>query len=111
MWRTEVGLIPFMLKTEKKIKWSKQFYLFCRFEMKRKNGNSLNETIEMTVYDYFASHHHINVNDSRDYPCLNVGKPKRAVYIPLEVIYSDFINIDDSTIALQFHFKFFLCLL
>nr|GEW60111.1 protein argonaute 4A-like [Tanacetum cinerariifolium] len=34
-----------------------------KFEMKRKNGNSF-ETIEMTVYDYYASHHQINVNDS-----------------------------------------------
>ncbi|GJY98740.1 argonaute 4A-like protein, partial [Tanacetum coccineum] len=55
-----------------------------KFEMKRRDGNSF-ETIEMTVYDYYASHHQIHVNDSRDYPCLNVGKPKRAVYIPLEL--------------------------
>ncbi|GKA09055.1 argonaute 4A-like protein [Tanacetum coccineum] len=63
-----------------------------KFEMKRRDGNSF-ETIEMTVYDYYASHHQIHVNDSRDYPCLNVGKPKRAVYIPLEVIYSEFLTL------------------
>lgn len=109
MWRTEVGLIPFMLNTEKKIKWSKQFFLFCRFEMKRKNGNSPNETIEITVYDYYASHHHINVNDSRDYPCLNVGKPKRAVYIPLEVIYSEFLTLIVQMHSSSILILFYVC--
>ncbi|KAK9062304.1 hypothetical protein SSX86_019490 [Deinandra increscens subsp. villosa] len=56
-----------------------------KFSMKKKNGDSPSESIEITVYDYYAKHHRIEVHESYDYPCLDVGKPKRPVYIPLEL--------------------------
>ncbi|KAI3794615.1 hypothetical protein L1987_37247 [Smallanthus sonchifolius] len=56
-----------------------------KFSMKQKNGDSPSDTVEITVYNYYAKHHRIEVNQSRDYPCLDVGKPKRPVYIPLEL--------------------------
>jgi eukaryotic translation initiation factor 2C len=41
--------------------------------------------IEVTVYDYFVNHRNIQLRYSGDLPCINVGKPKRPTYIPLEV--------------------------
>ncbi|TQE00109.1 hypothetical protein C1H46_014286 [Malus baccata] len=41
--------------------------------------------IEVTVYDYFVNHRNIQLRYSADLPCLNVGKPKRPTYIPLEL--------------------------
>ncbi|KAL8246612.1 hypothetical protein R6Q59_007828 [Mikania micrantha] len=55
------------------------------FLLKQKNGDIPSEAIEITVYNYYANHHRVEVNQSRDYPCLDVGKPKRPVYIPLEL--------------------------
>lgn len=57
--------------------------------MKQKNqrdGNSPSETIDITVLQYYADHHGRRLEYSADYPCLDVGKTKRPVYIPLEVI-------------------------
>ncbi|KAK1433730.1 hypothetical protein QVD17_10645 [Tagetes erecta] len=56
-----------------------------RFSLRQKSGGSPGETVEITVYNYYAKHHRIEVNQSYDYPCLDVGKPKRPVYIPLEL--------------------------
>ncbi|KAJ0469097.1 putative post-transcriptional gene silencing PAZ-Argonaute family protein [Helianthus annuus] len=55
------------------------------FSLKQKNGDSPSDAVDITVYNYYAKHHRIEVNQSRDYPCLDVGKPKRPVYIPLEL--------------------------
>ncbi|KAI5323475.1 hypothetical protein L3X38_032547 [Prunus dulcis] len=41
--------------------------------------------IEVTVYDYFVNHRNIQLRYSADLPCINVGKPKRPTYIPLEL--------------------------
>lgn len=43
------------------------------------------QTIETTVYDYFVNHRHIELRYSADLPCINVGKPKRPTYFPLEL--------------------------
>ncbi|KAL0455701.1 UNVERIFIED_CONTAM: protein argonaute 4A [Sesamum latifolium] len=40
---------------------------------------------EITVYDYFLHHRNIRLRYSADFPCINVGKPKRPTYIPLEL--------------------------
>ncbi|CAA6654482.1 unnamed protein product [Spirodela intermedia] len=55
----------------------------CKFSLKQKNRDV--DTIDITVYDYFTNHRHIKLKDSADLPCLNVGKPKRPTYYPLEL--------------------------
>ncbi|KAI3747368.1 hypothetical protein L6452_09822 [Arctium lappa] len=56
-----------------------------RSKNQREGNNSPGEAIEITVYDYFYEHKSIELPLSADYPCLDVGKPKRPVYIPLEL--------------------------
>ena len=51
--------------------------------MKNENGEA--ETLEITVYDYFVNHRNIQLRYSARMPCINVGKPKRPTYIPVEV--------------------------
>ena len=67
-------------------------FLSChRFLIKQRNegpdGGEDVQTIEVTVYDYFVQHRNIRVDHSANLPCINVGKSKRPVYIPLEVIH------------------------
>ncbi|KAF5744968.1 hypothetical protein HS088_TW07G00549 [Tripterygium wilfordii] len=54
-------------------------------KQKGKDGNSEVETTEVTVYDYFVNYRKIELRYSGDVPCINVGKPKRPTYIPLEL--------------------------
>lgn len=49
------------------------------------NGDGEVQSQEITVYDYFVNHRNIDLRYSADVPCINVGKPKRPTYIPLEV--------------------------
>lgn len=62
-------------------------YSCHRFSLKQRSGNADGEVqaVEVTVYDYFVSHRKIDLRYSGDFPCINVGKPKRPTYIPLEV--------------------------
>ncbi|KAL2326862.1 hypothetical protein Fmac_020289 [Flemingia macrophylla] len=57
------------------------------FSMKVKNGNGNNEgqTVDITVYEYFAKHCGIELTSSAYLPCLDVGKPNRPIYLPLEL--------------------------
>lgn len=56
------------------------------FQLKQKNGGDGGaEAVEITVYDYFVNHRNIDLRYSGDLPCINVGKPKRPTYIPLEL--------------------------
>lgn len=60
------------------------------FSMKVKNGGSPDdggETLEITVYEYFTKHRNIELSSSVYMPCLDVGKPKRPNYLPLELCY------------------------
>lgn len=68
--------------------------MFCllplyRFEYRPrnapKNENGESETVEITVYDYFLKERNLELQYSADLPCVNVGRPKRPTYIPLEV--------------------------
>ncbi|CAN0923207.1 Protein argonaute 4 [Linum grandiflorum] len=52
------------------------------FELKQK-GEA--DPIQITVYDYFVNNRNIDLRYSGDLPCINVGKPKRPTYIPLEL--------------------------
>lgn len=93
MWRTNVGTYPFMFLAfshfvglvRSNTNGLNTCICFFRFSFKQRNGNIPTEPIEITVYDYYVKHHCIEVNDSRNFPCLDVGKAKRPVYIPLEV--------------------------
>lgn len=70
------------------------FPCFCRFTLKNRNGeNGDPETTEVTVYDYFVKNRNIDLKYSGNFPCINVGKPKRPTYFPLEVL-ATFLNCD-----------------
>ena len=49
------------------------------------NGDYDVNTTEITVFDYFVKHRNIELRYSGDLPCVNVGKPKRPTYFPMEV--------------------------
>lgn len=59
-----------------------------RFSLKQRSAKDENgdaQMMEITVLDYFVNHRHMELRYSADLPCINVGKPKRPTYIPLEV--------------------------
>lgn len=41
--------------------------------------------IEITVYEYFINNRGIQLSFSAELPCINVGKPKRPTYFPIEL--------------------------
>ncbi|GER34610.1 argonaute family protein [Striga asiatica] len=51
----------------------------------RAGGSSEAQELNVTVYEYFVQHRNIRLKYSGEYPCVNVGKPKRPVYIPIEL--------------------------
>ncbi|XVE72463.1 hypothetical protein DITRI_Ditri11bG0041100 [Diplodiscus trichospermus] len=56
------------------------------FPMKVKNGDSgEGQTVEITVYEYFTKHCGIELTYSANMPCIDVGKPKRPNYLPIEL--------------------------
>ncbi|KAL6535929.1 Protein argonaute 16 [Orobanche hederae] len=58
------------------------------FSMKVKSDSSARddgETLEISVYDYFVKHRNIELKFSAYMRCLDVGKPKRPNYLPLEL--------------------------
>ncbi|KAF7153629.1 hypothetical protein RHSIM_Rhsim01G0196200 [Rhododendron simsii] len=61
----------------------------CKEQMfslkKGKDEDGEIQTAEVTVYDYFVNHRNIELRYSGDLPCINVGKPKRPTYFPLEL--------------------------
>ncbi|XP_057431384.1 protein argonaute 4A-like [Lotus japonicus] len=50
-----------------------------------KNANGEEQSSEMTIYEYFKAHKNIELHYSADMPCINVGKPKRPCYFPVEL--------------------------
>ncbi|KAL3653292.1 Protein argonaute-4 [Castilleja foliolosa] len=56
-----------------------------QLKQKSKDANGEFEMTEVTVYDYFVNHRNIDLRYSADLPCINVGKPKRPTYIPVEL--------------------------
>ncbi|KAF5769519.1 putative post-transcriptional gene silencing PAZ-Argonaute family [Helianthus annuus] len=60
----------------------------CRQQMffiNKKSADSRSDPVEITVSNYYAKYHNQEVFASQDYPCLDVGKPKRPIYIPIEL--------------------------
>ncbi|PAN31358.1 hypothetical protein PAHAL_5G413400 [Panicum hallii] len=59
----------------------------CRetmFTLKRRNDDN-GDTEEISVYDHFVKNRGIELRYSGDFPCINVGKPKRPSYFPIEL--------------------------
>ncbi|KAK4492323.1 hypothetical protein RD792_003126 [Penstemon davidsonii] len=54
-------------------------------KQRTKDENGEFETTEVTVYDYFVNIRKIELRYSADLPCINVGKPKRPTYFPVEL--------------------------
>ncbi|XP_031265880.1 protein argonaute 4A-like [Pistacia vera] len=58
------------------------------FDLKQKGGGQEGnevQSVEITVFDYFVNHRGISLHYSAEFPCINVGKPKRPSYLPLEL--------------------------
>ena len=55
--------------------------------MRVKNGDGANKghSVAISVYDYFLQHYKIQLQYSAYMPCVDVGKPERPKYLPLEV--------------------------
>lgn len=66
---------------------------FFSFSLKQKSGRDDDgEVQEITVYDYYVNNRHIELRYSADLPCINVGKPKRPTFFPLEVKLFDVVQ-------------------
>ncbi|KAI4332860.1 hypothetical protein L6164_017736 [Bauhinia variegata] len=50
-----------------------------------RTGDGEVQSVEITVFDYFLKHKQIRLRYSADFPCINVGKPKRPSYFPIEL--------------------------
>ncbi|CAH2072238.1 unnamed protein product, partial [Thlaspi arvense] len=58
------------------------------FIWKQKKGDGDVEEVEISVFDYYKKHHEIILHDSAEFPCINVGRPKRPpTYIPIELCH------------------------
>ncbi|GJN22127.1 hypothetical protein PR202_gb09663 [Eleusine coracana subsp. coracana] len=56
------------------------------FSLRQRNGGSGDsDAVEITVYDYFVKKKGIDLRYSGPLPCINVGKPKRPTYFPIEL--------------------------
>ncbi|PSS12077.1 Protein argonaute like [Actinidia chinensis var. chinensis] len=58
------------------------------FPLKVKNSDIEHDggqLLEITVYEYFTKHRNIELTYSAYMPCIDVGKPKRPSYLPLEI--------------------------
>ncbi|XP_071732448.1 protein argonaute 4-like [Rutidosis leptorrhynchoides] len=51
---------------------------------KSKDENGEFKTDEVTVYDYFVNIRKLNLRYSAELPCINVGKPKKPIFLPIE---------------------------
>ncbi|XP_004298218.1 PREDICTED: protein argonaute 4A-like [Fragaria vesca subsp. vesca] len=59
----------------------------CRqqmFFLKAKRGD-YGDGVEISVYEYYAQYKQMPLRDSANFPCINVGKPKKPTYFPLEL--------------------------
>ncbi|XP_071686025.1 protein argonaute 4-like isoform X2 [Rutidosis leptorrhynchoides] len=51
---------------------------------KSKDDNGEFSTDEITVQDYFVNIRKVNLRYSAELPCINVGKPKKPIFLPIE---------------------------
>ena len=88
-------------------------FIQWRFSLKQKGNDNGEAESEVTVYDYFVNHRNIELRYSADLPCINVGKPKRPTYFPLEVnlnivVHLSFIWVRCSNFYLSICYNFIL---
>ncbi|XP_078160692.1 protein argonaute 16-like, partial [Carex rostrata] len=57
-----------------------------RFTMKVRDDDGEYHTVETTVSDYFREKYQLDLTWSSSYPCLDLGKPRKPTYVPLEVL-------------------------
>ncbi|CAL9129110.1 unnamed protein product, partial [Musa textilis] len=55
------------------------------FPLRVRNSHGETQTVDITVYDYFMKTHKMQLTWSAHMPCLDVGKPKRPNYLPIEL--------------------------
>ncbi|CAN6471916.1 unnamed protein product [Victoria cruziana] len=57
------------------------------FSLRLKNGSNpdAQESIEITVYEYFRKEKGLELKESASLPCIDVGRPNRPNYIPIEL--------------------------
>ena len=82
-----------------------------RFPLRQRNGSNGDcDTIEITVYDYYAKKG-IDLKYSGDFPCINTGRAKRPTYFPIEVcfIYVSVHPIKSLFIKYILHLIFLYC--
>ncbi|XP_024959437.1 protein argonaute 16 [Cynara cardunculus var. scolymus] len=53
--------------------------------VKKDDGTYEDQTINITVLDYFTKHRNIELTYSAYIPCIDVGKPKKPSYLPVEL--------------------------
>ncbi|KAG9458483.1 hypothetical protein H6P81_002991 [Aristolochia fimbriata] len=71
------------------------------FTLKERNGNGGGEPVtrEVTVYEYFTEIKGKGLIYSANYPCINVGKPKKPTFIPIE--HCELVSLQRYTKALS----------
>ncbi|GKD15106.1 argonaute 4-like protein [Tanacetum coccineum] len=76
---------------------------FCSFSLrqKTKDENGEFETREVTVHDYFVNTRGVELRYSSDLPCVNVGKPKKPIFLPIEVEQWGLKSVRDSWFVLN----------
>uniref|UniRef100_A0A0D9WZ08 Piwi domain-containing protein n=1 Tax=Leersia perrieri TaxID=77586 RepID=A0A0D9WZ08_9ORYZ len=56
------------------------------FSLRQRNDNNGDsDAVEITVYDYFVKNKGMDLRYSDNLPCINVGRPKRPTYFPIEL--------------------------
>lgn len=66
---------------------------------KTKNEDGEFETMEVTVHDYFVNYRKMELRYSSDLPCINVGKPKKPIFLPIE--YCSLVSLQRYTKSLN----------
>ncbi|XP_021724565.1 protein argonaute 16-like isoform X2 [Chenopodium quinoa] len=61
------------------------YKLSFQHKAKKDSGSNEDQFQEMTVFEYFRNHCGVVLTFSKYTPCLDVGKPDKPIYLPIEV--------------------------